>query len=53
MVETLVVLALIPLALGGAAIIGIAVWLPLPVAMMLGGAGLAIVMHNAPAMRPY
>lgn len=40
MFETLVVLALIPLALGGAAIIGIAIWLLLPVAMMQGWAGL-------------
>jgi len=48
MFETLIFLALIPLALGGEAIIGIAIWFLLPVAMLVGGAGLAIVMYREP-----
>jgi len=53
MFEVLIFLALIPLALGGAVIVGAAVWLLLPVAMLLGGAGLAIIMYRDPAMHSY
>lgn len=53
MFEVLVFLALIPLAIGGAVILGAVVWLLLPVGLILLGAVLALIMHGDSTLHQY
>ncbi|TXG96378.1 MAG: hypothetical protein E6R08_09585 [Nevskiaceae bacterium] len=53
MFEVLVFLALIPLAIGGAVILGAVVWLLLPVGLILLGVVLALIMQGDSTLHQY
>lgn len=53
MFEVLVSLALIPLAIGGAVILGAVVWLLLPFGLILFGAVLALIMQGDSSLHQY
>lgn len=53
MFDVLMFLALIPLAIGGAVILGAVVWLLLPIGLILLGAVLALIMQGDSTLHQY